>query len=89
MDNSTEKCAAPTIATIDLRGLRCPLPAIRCRKILLMPSAQSHFAILITDSAAVHDVPLAVQDLGWTCLSAEPVTSEMQPTWKIILEKAR
>ncbi len=85
MDNSTGKSAAIQNAVLDLRGLRCPLPAIRSRKMILTAADENSYAILTTDETAVRDIPLAVRDLGWICISAALVQAAPLPTWEIIL----
>lgn len=42
---------------IDARGLLCPLPVLRLRKVLSGLAPGSHAALLATDPAAVIDVP--------------------------------
>ena len=44
-------------ATIDARGLNCPLPVLRLRKVLLTSSPGAVVELLATDRAALKDVP--------------------------------
>lgn len=43
--------------TIDARGLNCPLPVLRLRKVLLLSPVGAAFELLATDRAALKDVP--------------------------------
>ncbi|MBM7850466.1 tRNA 2-thiouridine synthesizing protein A [Methylopila capsulata] len=62
--------SAPT--TLDLRGLRCPLPVLRLRKALLgMPPGATVMA-LTDDPLATLDVPNFLRETGDDLLSSEP-----------------
>lgn len=56
--------AAPLPAELDLRGLKCPLPALRTRKTLGAMQAGERLAVLCTDPLAVIDIPNLVQEDG-------------------------
>lgn len=53
-----------TTTTLDLTGLKCPLPALRTRKALLRLSPGERLEVHCTDPMAVIDIPAIVQQLG-------------------------
>lgn len=61
---------APT--TLDLRGLRCPLPVLRLRKALLGMTAGATVVALTDDPLATLDVPNFLRETGDELLSSEP-----------------
>lgn len=52
------------VTTIDLRGLKCPLPALRTRKALLSLQAGAALVVECTDPLAVIDIPNLVRETG-------------------------
>ncbi|MGL5117495.1 MAG: sulfurtransferase TusA family protein [Beijerinckiaceae bacterium] len=50
--------------TLDLKGLKCPLPALKARKALkpLLPGAE--LTLLCTDPMAAIDIPNLVRETG-------------------------
>jgi len=48
---------------IDARGLRCPLPVLRLRKVA--EGATGHVELLTDDPAAEADVPAFARERGW------------------------
>ncbi len=50
--------------TLDLRGLKCPLPVLRTRKALAGLAAGSILAVQCTDALAVIDVPHLLRQTG-------------------------
>ena len=50
--------------TLDLRGLKCPLPAIRTQKALQSMTVDQTVLILTTDPLAMIDVPHAAELSG-------------------------
>jgi tRNA 2-thiouridine synthesizing protein A len=50
--------------TIDLRGLKCPLPALRTRKALSRLSAGATLVVECTDPLAEIDIPNLVRETG-------------------------
>jgi tRNA 2-thiouridine synthesizing protein A len=50
--------------TIDLRGLKCPLPALRTRKALSRLQPGSALIVECTDPLAAIDVPNLVRETG-------------------------
>jgi TusA-related sulfurtransferase len=69
--------------TLDLRGLRCPLPAIKALKYLKSDIAITSLNILVTDRSAVEDVPLALSGLGWASPIVEKLDNSVLPTWRL------
>jgi tRNA 2-thiouridine synthesizing protein A len=53
-----------TETTIDLRGLKCPLPALRARKVLLRLPADDVLIVECTDPLAEIDIPNLVRETG-------------------------
>lgn len=61
--------AAPSIAampdlTLDLRGLRCPLPALKTRKALSRLAPGEALVVECTDPLATIDIPNLIQQTG-------------------------
>jgi tRNA 2-thiouridine synthesizing protein A len=50
--------------TLDLRGLKCPYPALRVRKALQTASPGEMFVVSCTDPMAAIDVPHLVNETG-------------------------
>jgi tRNA 2-thiouridine synthesizing protein A len=50
--------------TINLRGLKCPLPALRARKALSGLKAESVLIVECTDPLAAIDIPNLVRETG-------------------------
>jgi tRNA 2-thiouridine synthesizing protein A len=53
-------------ATIDLRGLKCPLPALRTRKALSRLEPGATLVVECTDPLAEIDIPNLVRETGDT-----------------------
>jgi tRNA 2-thiouridine synthesizing protein A len=51
-------------ATIDLRGLKCPLPALRTRKALSRLEPGATLVVECTDPLAEIDIPNLVRETG-------------------------
>jgi tRNA 2-thiouridine synthesizing protein A len=51
-------------STIDLRGLKCPLPALRARKALSKMPAGDVLVVECTDPLAELDIPNLVRETG-------------------------
>ena len=49
---------------IDLKGLKCPLPALKTRKAISKASKGQSLYIEATDPMSVIDIPHAVQEMG-------------------------
>jgi tRNA 2-thiouridine synthesizing protein A len=65
MNDSVENGGAGT-TTIDLRGLKCPLPALRARKALSRLQPGAALVVECTDPLAVIDIPNLVRETGDT-----------------------
>ena len=52
------------VATIDLRGLKCPLPALRTRKALSRLRPGATLVVECTDPLAEIDIPNLVRETG-------------------------
>ncbi len=55
---------AAGVTTIDLRGLKCPLPALRARKALLGLPTGATLVVECTDPLAEIDIPNLVRETG-------------------------
>ncbi len=52
------------VTTIDLRGLKCPLPTLRARKALSRLRPGETLVVECTDPLAVIDIPNLVRETG-------------------------
>ena len=50
--------------TLDLRGLRCPLPALKARKVLAKLAAGDALVLECTDPLTAVDIPNLVRETG-------------------------
>ena len=50
--------------TLDLKGLKCPLPALRLRKALEIIPKGTRLYVTVTDPMAVIDIPHALTETG-------------------------
>ena len=57
------------LITVDARGLRCPLPVLRLRK--MAEGRAGRIELLTDDPAAEADVPAFVRERGWVVASRE------------------
>jgi tRNA 2-thiouridine synthesizing protein A len=55
---------AAGVTTIDLRGLKCPLPALRTRKALSSLRAGTVLVVECTDPLAMIDIPNLIRETG-------------------------
>ena len=53
-----------TRTTLDLTGLKCPLPALKTRKALKSLSAGDRLEVLCTDPLSVIDIPNLIRETG-------------------------
>ena len=56
--------AAMSETTLDLRGLRCPLPALKTRKALTRLAAGDRLVVECTDPLATIDIPNLLRETG-------------------------
>ena len=57
------------VTLLDLRGLKCPLPALHTRRALARLPAGAHLRVLATDPMSVIDVPHAVAQASGRLIS--------------------
>jgi tRNA 2-thiouridine synthesizing protein A len=50
--------------TLNLRGLKCPLPALRARKALTKLASGDHLVLECTDPLAEIDIPNLLRETG-------------------------
>ncbi len=60
-----------TDTTLNLRGLKCPLPALRARKALTRLAAGERLVVECTDPLAEIDIPNLVRETGDLLESAD------------------
>lgn len=53
-----------TESSIDLSGLKCPLPALKTRKALTRLAAGDRLSVIATDPLAAVDIPNLVRETG-------------------------
>ncbi len=63
--------AAAAIATLDLRGLKCPLPVLKTRRKMLQLPEDSMIAVDTTDPLAAIDIPHFCTEDGHELVSQE------------------
>jgi tRNA 2-thiouridine synthesizing protein A len=56
--------ADPPVVTLDLRGLKCPLPVLRTRKALASLASGTLLHVRCTDPMAAIDIPHLVSETG-------------------------
>ena len=49
---------------LDLKGLKCPLPALKTRKALKSAAAGAELTVLCTDPMAAIDIPNLIRETG-------------------------
>lgn len=57
--------------TLDLKGLKCPLPALKTRKAMTRLAVGDQLIVLTTDPMAEIDIPHFCRENGHTLLSRE------------------
>jgi tRNA 2-thiouridine synthesizing protein A len=60
-----------TATTLDLKGLKCPLPVLKTRKALTRLGAGDRLEVLTTDPMAEIDIPHFCRENGHSLLEAE------------------
>jgi tRNA 2-thiouridine synthesizing protein A len=58
--------SAVKAATVNMRGLKCPLPALKTRKLLSKMAAGELLVIECTDPLASIDIPNLMREIGDT-----------------------
>ncbi len=64
--------------TLDVRGLRCPLPVLKANKALRGLAAGEALEVLATDPAAEKDFAAFAQETGHTLLLSEKNGEELR-----------
>ena len=65
-----------TETTLDLRGLKCPLPALRTRKALKAVAPGEAITVECTDPLAAIDIPHLLRETG-DVLESQETTGEL------------
>ena len=52
---------------LDARGLRCPMPVLRLRKVLMEAPVGTTCLVEADDPAAARDIPAFCAEMGWAC----------------------
>ena len=60
-----------TQTLLDLKGLKCPLPALKARKALKSIAAGHELAVICTDLMAAIDIPNLIRETGDQLISQE------------------
>jgi tRNA 2-thiouridine synthesizing protein A len=68
MNDAPKHAAHGTAETLDLRGLKCPMPALLARRTLAKATAGAVFAVLTDDPMAPIDVPHMAHREGYEVL---------------------
>jgi tRNA 2-thiouridine synthesizing protein A len=58
-----------TAQILDLKGLKCPLPALKARKALKSVAAGNTLQVICTDPMAAIDIPNLIRETGDTLVS--------------------
>jgi tRNA 2-thiouridine synthesizing protein A len=58
-----------THAILDLKGLKCPLPALKARKALKSVTSGQQLSVICTDPMAAIDIPNLIHETGDQLLS--------------------
>jgi TusA-related sulfurtransferase len=70
-------------ATLDLRGLKCPLNWAHAKVRLEQISRGEVLELLIDDPRGVHDIPRAAEAEGYAVIEVTPAG----PSWRLRIEK--
>ncbi|MCA3564852.1 MAG: sulfurtransferase TusA family protein [Methylocystis sp.] len=54
---------------LDLKGLKCPLPALKARKALKSVAAGDELQVICTDPMAAIDIPNLIRETGDTLVA--------------------
>jgi tRNA 2-thiouridine synthesizing protein A len=61
-----------TETILDLKGLKCPLPALKARKALKSVAPGARLRVLCTDPMAAIDIPNLIRETGDRLVAQEP-----------------
>ena len=67
-------------AALDLKGLKCPLPALKTRKALQGLAPGDEIEVICTDPMSVIDIPHLVNTVGATILAQSRTDAEIRFT---------
>ncbi|UZE51169.1 sulfurtransferase TusA family protein [Rhodopseudomonas sp. P2A-2r] len=73
-----------TTTTLDLSGLKCPLPALKTRKALKSLAPGDRLEVHCTDPLAVIDIPALIQQTG----DRVDITERSESKIVFLIEKA-
>jgi tRNA 2-thiouridine synthesizing protein A len=73
-----------TTTTLDLTGLKCPLPALKTRKALKSLAPGDRLEVHCTDPLAVIDIPALIQQTG----DRVDITERSESRIVFLIEKA-
>lgn len=62
--------------TLDLRGLRCPLPLLRLKQALHLRTTSQPLLVLTSDPGALRDIPAFLRQAGHTLESVDTEAGE-------------
>lgn len=62
---------APPPVSLDLKGLKCPLPALRTRKAMGKLGAGEEIVVVCTDPLSMIDIPHFVRENGHALIAQE------------------
>lgn len=85
MTDSKNLAIENSTTALDLRGLRCPIPAIRARRYVQENLHISQFIILLTDRSALEDIPAAISDMSWDVEKVEETATNAALVWRLHL----
>lgn len=70
-------CEATPSTKLDLRGLKCPLPALRTRKALLAAKPGEIIEVVCTDPMTAIDIPSLVFQSGDRLVKSGDINNEL------------
>jgi tRNA 2-thiouridine synthesizing protein A len=74
-----------TMTKLDLKGLKCPLPALRTRKALKAMKPGDRLEVVCTDPLAAIDIPHLIQETG----DVVDITESAENYIVFVIEKIR
>ncbi|WP_051558818.1 sulfurtransferase TusA family protein [Allorhizobium undicola] len=74
-DQTGQSHSAPTPPVLDLRGLKCPLPALKTRKRLKAMAEGQELLVETTDPMAVIDIPHMCREDGHVMVNVQPTAT--------------
>lgn len=63
-------------ATVDARGLSCPMPVIKTSQQIAQMSAGQTVEVIATDRGALSDIPAWAKDMGHTITDQSEIDGE-------------